>query len=108
MPKRGIEHINVLKIDAEGAEWSFFEDWFVNHPLTRIPCDILILEFHYFESSMDSRYGGSKVIHDIIQRLHQYGFETYMIDSYRMISGELYGEYAFIYRGIAKTYPQHS
>lgn len=97
MKKHGIGYVNVLKIDAEGAEWSFFEDWFVNHPSKRIPCDILMLEFHHFESSMDSRYGGSTVIHDIIQRLHGYGFKTYMIDSYRMISGEFYREYAFIY-----------
>ena len=48
-----------------------------------------------FQSSVDSRFGSSKVIHDIIQKLHDQGLYIYSVDAYRMDSGDFYREYSF-------------
>ena len=95
MFNHSLTHVNIIKIDAEGAEWAFFADVFLNDPFHRLPCDVLLIEFHHFQSSVDSRFGSSKVIHDIIQKLHDQGLYIYSVDAYRMDSGDFYREYSF-------------
>lgn len=79
----------------KGQNGRFFADVFLNDPFHRLPYDVLLIEFHHFQSSVDSRFGSSKVIHDIIQKLHDQGLYIYSVDAYRMDSGDFYREYSF-------------
>merc|ERR1711924_42817 len=65
-------HIDILKLDVEGAEWGVLEGWYGEG--RELPVSQLVVEFHRFE--LDNRYNASPEVSYIISRLHLDGFDT--------------------------------
>jgi len=72
MKELGHRHVNMIKLDVEGAEFAFLEQIFDTFGCP--PCDQLTLEWHHFP--LDSRYGAgsSPPINAINTVLRKCGF----------------------------------
>ena len=82
MEMHGHDHIDVLKMDVEGAEYAVVEDLVQSH----VPVTQLLIEYHHRLRSV-----GKEKTEESVQLLNKNGYEIFSISP----SGE---EYAFIRR----------